>query len=98
MAHDRSPGDLTGQTRPGGRSERPMKRQLTAMLAAMLLVGLIGVGTTTATHVTPVELTAGNYPCPAGSTAIEPVVSGTYALVGGGSIQITVISSSSGPV
>lgn len=75
-----------------------MKRRLTASLAALVLIGIVGVGSVSATAPTPGETMPGNYQCPAGSTEIDPVESGTYALVGGGSIQITVSSTSKGPV
>ncbi len=44
----------------------------------------------------PLETFSGNSQCLAGSTGTDPVVSGTYALVGGGTITITVVSTSMG--
>jgi hypothetical protein len=75
-----------------------MKRRLAAILATLALLGVMSAQTVTATHVDPVELTPGNYQCPSGSTKIDPVTSGTYDLVGGGSITIDVSSTPKGPV
>ena len=73
-----------------------MKRRLGAMLAALAMFASIGASSVTAS-LAPTETTPGNYQCPAGSTKIEPVSSGTYALVGGGSITIWVSNTAKGP-
>ena len=73
-----------------------MKRRITAILTALSMLTTVGATTVSAATPTSVEQFAGNYQCPAGSTGVDPVVSGTYALVGGGSITITVISTTMG--
>lgn len=74
-----------------------MKRRIIGVLAALALVAGLGASAVTAAP-TSVETFAGNYACPAGTTGIDPVASGTYDLVGGGSITITVRSTAAGPV
>ena len=75
-----------------------MKRRLITLLAALMLLGALGVSTASAAVPTPGETIPGNYQCPEGSTRIDPVASGQYALAGGGWIQITVTSTNMGPV
>jgi hypothetical protein len=74
-----------------------MKRRLGALLAVMGLFGLLGAQTVSAT-VTLGETIPGNYQCPSDATKIDPVVDGTYNLVGGGTITIDVSSTAKGPV
>jgi hypothetical protein len=75
-----------------------MKRRLAALMAGVLMLGAVGVSTASAVVPVPGETIPGNYKCPEGSTYIDPVASGLYALVGGGWIQINVTSTSAGPV
>lgn len=73
-----------------------MKRRFTALFTVLAIVGMFGTSTVSASSPISVEQFPGNYQCPAGSTGIDPVVSGTYALVGGGTITITVVSTAMG--
>jgi opacity protein-like surface antigen len=75
-----------------------MKRRFSALLAAMALFGVLGAQAVSATHVEPVELTAGNNQCDSDDTKIDPVADGTYNLVGGGTITIDVRSTDDGQV
>ncbi len=75
-----------------------IKSRLAASLTVVAMLGLLGVQSVTATHVAPGETMPGNYQCPAGSTKIDPVEDGTYALAGGGTITIDVRSTASGTV
>jgi hypothetical protein len=75
-----------------------MKRRFALLMATMAIFGLLGAQAVSATHVEPVELTAGNYQCGPGDLKIDPVESGTYNLPGGGTITIDVYSTPKGPV
>lgn len=74
-----------------------MKRRLGAMLAALAMFASVGAASVAAVPAYG-ETMPGNYQCPAGSTKIDPVYSGTYSLADGGTITITVRSTSMGPV
>ena len=68
-----------------------MKNRISASLATMLLLGVFAASTVTAAvPPNPTEVFAGNNPCSADELKIDPVVSGTYNLAGGGTITITV--------
>jgi len=82
----------------GWRTGLGIKSRLAASLTVVAMLGLLGVQSVTATHVAPGETMPGNYQCPAGSTKIDPVEDGTYALAGGGTITIDVRSTASGTV
>lgn len=73
-----------------------MKRRFAALLAAMAMFGLLGAQTVTGA-VTISETVPGNYACPSDATKIDPVVGGTYNLVGGGTILIEVYQLPKGP-
>jgi hypothetical protein len=75
-----------------------MNRRLITLIASLFLLGLLGAQSATATVPVPGETMPGNYQCPEGATEIDPVESGTYDLVGGGTITITVSSTSAGKV
>ena len=76
-----------------------MKRRLIALTATALMLGALGAQSAAATTPAPTpETFAGNNSCPEGSTKIDPVESGTYNLVGGGTITITVRETDAGPV
>jgi hypothetical protein len=73
-----------------------MKRRIALLSAAVLMLSAIGFGTASAAgHLEP-ETVPGNDTCE--GTKIEPVVSGTYALAGGGTVTITVRDTDDGPV
>ena len=67
-----------------------MKKRLGILLAGMFLVSVSMASIVTAGPGHAPEATPGNYQCAEGDTKIDPVLSGTYALVGGGSVTITV--------
>ena len=71
-----------------GGGEVPVRKRLLAILSAMALFSVIGASAATA-GATISETIPGNPPCGADSTKIDPVAAGTYALVGGGHIVIT---------
>ena len=72
-----------------------MKKRLGILLAATMLVALSFSASATA-GTTLSATFPGNDACGADDTKIDPVVDGTYALTGGGSITITVSWGSSG--
>lgn len=63
-----------------------MRRRLLASLSALALLTVLGTSGVAAGHVNT-EFIAGNPKCD--GTKIDPVNAGTYALVGGGTITIT---------
>jgi hypothetical protein len=71
-----------------------MLRRLVFLLGVIALLGMTFATTATATEPT-IEKTRGNPKCE--GTKIDPVTSGTYALVGGGHIVITVVNTPKGP-
>jgi hypothetical protein len=73
-----------------------MKRRIAILSAAVLMLSAIGFGTASAANAPDPETVPGNDTCE--GTKIEPVVSGTYALAGGGSVTITVRDTANGPV
>jgi hypothetical protein len=71
-----------------------MKKRLFASLTSLALVAIVGASSVAA-GVTVSETIAGNPPCE-GGTKIDPVVDGTYDLVGGGTITIDVYDGANG--
>ena len=71
-----------------------MRRRVMASLTALALFAVVGAASVTA-GVTISETIPGNPPCD--GTKIDPVASGSYALVGGGHVVITVHSTAMGP-
>jgi hypothetical protein len=63
-----------------------MRKRLSMGLAAIAMLAVMGVGSVAAA-VTHGEVIPGNPKCD-GGTKIDPVNAGTYALIGGGSIEI----------
>ncbi|MBA3234485.1 MAG: hypothetical protein H0T59_00655 [Chloroflexi bacterium] len=63
-----------------------MRKRLLASLSALALLTVVGTSGVAASHVSS-ELIAGNPTC--NGTKIDPVNAGTYNLVGGGTITIT---------
>jgi hypothetical protein len=68
-----------------------MRRRILASLTALALLAILGATSVTAT-VTTTEAIAGNPTCD--GTKIDPVAAGSYALVGGGHIVITLTAGS----
>jgi hypothetical protein len=76
-----------------------VKNRISASFATMLLLGVFAASNVTAAvPPNPVEVFAGNYQCTSDDLKIDPVAGGTYNLVGGGTITITVRSTAAGPV
>jgi hypothetical protein len=75
-----------------------VKKRISASLSVLMLLGVFAASTVTAAIPTPGETFPGNYQCSADGLLIDPVESGTYDLVGGGTITITVYDTASGPV